>query len=114
MGNYAYLEAVFETWVPLWERLTKPFHTVDVGLKQDSVVLGQKEGRAIGEHVLSTNYLSWEVKERSWLWSLDFPHCSDAHGGEKVITHSPTFLHLNLCLICLAEVQYIIFIHGLS
>lgn len=27
---------------------------------------------------------------------------------------SPTFLHLNLCLICLAKMQYIIFIHGLS
>lgn len=81
---------------------------------RDSVVLGQKEGRAIGERVLRTGCLSWEVKARSWLCCLHFPHCGDAHGGEKAITHSPTFLHLNLCLICLAEVQYIIFIHGLS
>lgn len=29
----------------------------------DSVVLGQKDGRAMGELVLSASYLSWEVKE---------------------------------------------------
>lgn len=100
--------------MPLWEGLTKPFCTVDVELKQEtlgSVVLGQREVRAVGEQVLRTSCLSWEAC--SGLCCLHFPQCGDAGGGEREVTHSPTFLHLNLCLIYLSKVQYIIFVHGL-
>lgn len=85
---------------------------MDVELKQKtlgSVVLEQREVSTIADQVLMTSCLNWDAMARSCL------HClrGDVGGAEREVTRFPTFLHLNLCLIYLAKVQDIIFVHGL-